>query len=199
MSYNIEQELSIARKKYMNHWTILRRAFLYKKAKPRFAVNVQRHNDCEILGEVFIGENTNIGKSKIISKTNSIISIGRNVNIRDQILIYADESGLGKLNNILIGNKVFISSDVEIYGPAVISDEIFIGNKTMIVNSEIGKGCLIEDNVLIKNIIIPSNTVIPSRSVIDSKESLHEVINSSNQECFCEVFFQRKGGDLLCF
>ena len=40
----------------MNHWTILRRAFLYKKAGPRFAVNVQRHANCEILGEVFIGE-----------------------------------------------------------------------------------------------------------------------------------------------
>ena len=59
----------------------------------------------------------------------------------------------------------------------------------MIINSDIGKGCLIEDNVLIKNIVIPSNVVIPSRSVIDSTESLNEVINSSNKGDCCEIFY----------
>ena len=183
----------------MNHWRILRQALLHKKAKQHFAVNVQRHPDCEITGEVFIGENTNFGKSKIISKNGSKVSIGKNTNIRDHILIYADESSPLRLNNIYIGNKVFISSDAEIYGPIVISDDTFIGNKVMIINSNIGKGCLIEDNVLIKNVTIPSNIVIPSRSVIDSKESLYEVINNSNQEYYCEVFYQRRGGDLPCF
>ena len=38
-----------------------------------------------------------------------------------------------KLNNIFIGSKVFISSGVEIYGPAIISDETFVGSKTMII------------------------------------------------------------------
>jgi len=183
----------------MSHWRILSRAFLHKKAKPRFAVNVQYDPEAEITGEVFIGENTNIGKSKLIAKNGSIVAVDRNTNIRDHILIYADEKCSQKSNNIFIGNKVFISSDVEIYGPVVISDEIFIGTKSMIINSDIGKGCLIEDNVLIKNVVIPSNIVIPSRSVIDSMESLNEVINNSNQECYCEVFFQRNGGKLLCF
>ncbi len=175
----------------MNHWKILSRAFLRKKARPRLAISVQYNPESEITGEVFISENTNIGKSKIISKNGSIVVIGKNSNIRDHILIYADGADSEKSSNIFIGNKVFISNDVEIYGPVVIADETFIGTKTMIVNSDIGKGCLIEDNVLIKNVVIPSNIVIPSRSFIGSVESLNEEINSSNQERYCEVFYQR--------
>ena len=171
----------------MNHWKILRGAFLSKKAKQHFAINAQCNPDSEIVGEVSIGENTNIGKSKIISKHGSIILIGKNTNLRDNILLYTNESVPGQVNNILIGSKVFISSDVEIYGPVLISDETFIGSKTMIVNSDIGRGCLIEDNVLIKNVVIPSNIVIPSRSVIDSIESLHEVISRVNEGSFCEI------------
>ena len=171
----------------MNHWKILSKAFLSKKAKPHFALNVQRHADCEITGEVFIEENTNIGNSRIISKNDSVIAIGRNTTIREHVLIYADVSKPEYSKNIFIGNKVFISGDVEIYGPSVISDDTFIGSRTMIINSDIGNGCLIEDNVLIKNVAIPSNVVIPARSVIDSMESLSEVI-SSNQGYYCEVF-----------
>ncbi len=176
---------------------MLRGAFLCKKAKPRFAVNVHCHVECEVIGEISIGESTNIGKSKILSKNGSIVLIGKNVNVRDHVLIYADGSGLEKLNNIFIGNKVFISNDVEIYGPAVISDETFIGSKTMIINSDIGTGCLIENNVLIKNMVIPSNIVIPSRSVIDSMESLNEVINNSNQGGFCQIYSQNINNEQL--
>lgn len=181
----------------MNHWKILKEAFLCKKAKVRFAVNVHCHIESEIIGEIFIGENTNIGRSKIFSKNNSVISIGRNVNVRDYVLICADGATPEKLNNIFIGNKVFISSGVEIYGPAIISDETFIGSKTMIINSDIGSGCLIENNVLIKNIVIPSNTVILSRAVIDSIESLNEVISNSNQGGFCQIYSQNINNEQL--
>lgn len=183
----------------MNHWSILRKTFLPRKGKPHFASNVYCSSEAEILGEVFVGVNTSIGKSKIISKSGSIIAIGKDTNIREQILIIADESSIGKTKNIFIGSKVFISSQVEIYGPSLISDETFIGSKTMIVDSNIGKNCLIEDNVIIKNISIPPNLVIPSRSVVDSLESLNEIIKNFNQESCCDVPNKGRMGDLPCF
>lgn len=177
----------------MSRWMILKKAFSLKKARPHFAINVYCNPEAEIVGEVLIRENTNIGKSRIISKRGSVIAIGRNTNIRDYILLYADESNNEKSNNLFIGNRVFISSDVEIYGPVVISDETFIGNRTMVINSNIGQGCFIEDNVLIKNVVVPPNIVIPSRSVIDSMESLNEVISNSNQGYYCEISLSKNG------
>ncbi len=183
----------------MNHWSILRKTFLPRKGKPHFASNVYCNSEAEIIGEIFVGGNTNIGKSMIISKSGSIIVIGKDTNIREKILILADESSPGRTKNIFIGNKVFISSYVEIYGPSLISDETFIGNKTMIVGSNIGRNCLIEDNVIIKNISIPPNLVIPSRAVVDSLESLNEIIQNFNQESCCEVSSKGRIGDLPCF
>ncbi len=171
----------------MNHWKILKRAFFQKSPKPHFAINVQCSSEAEIMGEILIGENTNVGKSRIVSEKGSVIAIGRNTNIRDHILISAGSYSHGKIKNIFIGNKVFISSNVEIYGPTLISDETFIGGRTMIINSDIGKGCLIEDNVLIKNIVVPSGMVIPSRSVIDSMEGLNEILLNTNQGGFCQI------------
>ena len=170
----------------MNPWMTLRKA-LCKNPGLHFEFNVQCHPECELTGEITIGANTTVGKSKIISKNGFLISIGKNANIRDHILMYTENKDQKKENAIYIGNRVYISSSVEIYGPVVIADETFIGSKTMIVNSQIGKGCLIEDNVLIKNIIIPSNVVIPSSSVIDSEESLNKILSDLNQGEFCQL------------
>ena len=173
----------------MNQWMILVGAFFHKKHKPNFSRSAYVNQKAEILGKVFVGENSNIGQSKIIAEDNHTIIIGRNTTIKNHVLIKVKtihESKLDQINGIFIGNKVFISSEVFIYGPTVIADDTFIGSRTTISNAAIGTNCLIEDNVYIKNVLIPSGTVIPSKSYIDSTEKLNQIISNNSEANFCE-------------
>lgn len=167
----------------------------FPKSNPRTNIqgyvshSAKLHLKAEITGNIFIYDSVCIGQSKISAESGNYICIGQGTVIKDSVTITSkehkfefDKSGLIKVKDIFIGNKVFISSEASIFGPAVLSDHVFIGYNTTIVNCRIGANCVIEDNVIIKNVAIPSDTCIPSKSIIDSPEKLQEVISDIQQE-----------------
>ena len=170
---------------------VQRKFSLWKKILPKISRSAVLNLKAEIHGKVFIDDEAIIGKSKIIAGSNCIVNIGRKTTIRDCVLITTTdnkldikESELYEVKDVFIGNKVFISSEVNIYGPTLISDGTYIGCNTTICNSKIGQNCVIEDRVLIKDTDLPPNTVVPSKSVVDSHEKLKELILSNRYESY---------------
>ncbi len=175
----------------MNLLLIFSRWFIRKKPKHCLSHSAQISPKAKITGKVFIDENTYIGHSQIIATENFIVTIGKETKIRDNSLIKTNESeviesSVKDIHGIFIGSKVFISSEVTIYGSCIVSDRTFIGSKVKIENAIIGSGCLIEDNVTIKNTIIPSDTVIPSNTIINSTEDLEKVLSQQNTGDYCK-------------
>ena len=156
----------------MSHW------ITFGKGKPKKFISRTAKIDPQalIIGFVFIGNNSNIGKSKIISEGNHSMTISKDTRIKSNVLITAKE-------DIFIGNKVFISGGVYIEGPTVIKDGTFIGQDSKITNSTIGQNCLIENDVVIKNVTIPPNTTIPSGSVIDSQDKIEKTVSRYIRYC----------------
>ena len=166
---------------------------LIKSFFPRhcFSRTVQLDPKTEIVGFVFIGSNVSVGDSKIIASEKYIISIGKDTNIRNNVLISAGNASSNSLTNaydVFIGSRVFISSDVVINGPSIVSDSCFIGRGTKIFNSIIGPKCLIEGDVLLKDVIIPSDVVIPRGAVIDSIDKLQKLLlEQLNNISYCAI------------
>ncbi|GEM_PF-2981015 len=177
----------------MNQWTIRKKNISTKNCEPHISSTALINPKAEISGKIFIGENTNIGKSKILARKNQNVHIGKESIIKDCVLLSTEENDsdinepeIKKIRDLFIGNNVFISSEVSVYGPVIISDKVFIGIGSTIINSKIGEGCVIEDKVTIKNIVIPPDTFIPSKSIVDSAKKLNEMILSTNQNNTCE-------------
>lgn len=182
----------------MNKWNFKKaRIALDNMKKPYISKTVRISQKAEIQGKIFIGENVNIGSSKIYSKDENIINIGKDTVIKDKVFISSKdyhfkfhENELDIVKDVFIGCKVFISSEVTIKGPCIISDGVFVGYGTSITNSRIGANCIIENNVIIKNIDIPENTFIPSKSIIDTKEKLAEILYRDPQYNICELDYK---------
>ena len=174
----------------MNRWRVLKKVSK-EKFQPCISKSAKINPKAEISGKVFIDDEVNIGKSKLIAEDGCSIFVGKAATIKDCVLIsnknHKFDFGKLSVRDIHIGNKVFISSDVSIYGSTVISDGAFIGNNTTIVNSKIGQNCVIEDRVFLKNIVIPPGAYIPSKSIVDSNEKLKELIIKINQGDFCDL------------
>ena len=177
----------------MNQWTIRKKNILNKNCELHISSTALINPKAEISGKVFIGNNVNIGKSKILARKNQTIHIGKESIIKDCVLLSTEEKNsetnepeIKKIRDLFVGNNVFISSEVSVYGPVIISDRVFIGIGSTIINSNIGEGCVIEDKVIIQNIVIPPDTFIPSKSIIDSIQKLNEIILSTNQNNTCE-------------
>lgn len=187
----------------MNKWNSKKsRVLLNNIKKPYISKAAKINPKAEILGKVFIGENVNIGSSKIYSKDENIINIGKDTVIKDKVVISSKdyyfkfhENELDIVKDVFIGCKVFISSESLIKGPCIISDGVFIGYGTSIINSRVGSNCIVENNVMIKNVDVPAGTFIPSKSIIDSKEKLVELLYSANQYNICELDY--KSDDVL--
>lgn len=182
----------------MNKWSSKKsRVLLDNIKKPYVSKTAKINPKAEIIGKIFIGEAVNIGSSKIHSKDENIINIGKETVIKDKVLISSKdyyfkfhENELNIVKDVFIGCKVFISSESLIKGPCIIADGVFIGYGTSIINSRIGSNCVIENNVVIKNVDIPENTFIPSKSIIDSKEKLMGLLYSASQYNICELDYR---------
>lgn len=183
----------------MNQWSIRKKNILNKNCEPHISHTALINPKAEVSGKVFIGENVSIGKSKILAKKNQNIHIGKESIIKDCVLLNTEENNLDssepeikKLRDLFIGSNVFISSEVSVYGPTIISDRVFIGIGSTIINSKIGDGCIIEDQAIVKNIVVPPDTFIPSKSIVDSVQRLNEIILNNNQNNTCELYYLSK-------
>jgi len=164
----------------MQRWNSKVRVLLQNETKPQISKFSKVNPKAEIIGKVFIGDHVNIGKSKIYSESENIISVGENTQIKDGVLISAKDykfnssiSETKKLKDVYIGCKVFISSNVMISGASLISDGVFIGYGCQIINSQIGPNSVIEAGAIVKNVTIPANTFVPSKAIINSMKKLN--------------------------
>ncbi len=160
--------------------------FYLIKNKLQISKGCKVSTKAQIIGKVFLGEHVSVGNSKIFAEGEHIISISKDTTIKDKILICAKdgifhfhENEIKFPKDIYIGNKVFISSEVSIFGPCIVCDNSFIGYGSTLINTNVGKNCVIEEGVTLKNVSIPEETYIPKKSVIDSKEKLNQIIENN--------------------
>ena len=123
-----------------------------------------------IIGDVTIGEGTNVWFGAILRADWGSIKVGKNTSIQENVTIHIE---LG--SEVIIGDNCIIGHHAMIHGPCVIENGCLIGiGSNVINNTKIGEGTLIGAGAVVTNAEIPPRSLavgIPAKvkKQLDSK------------------------------
>lgn len=139
--------------------------------------------------------NVTLGKNIMVSPTASIrgdegqpLYIGDQSNVQDGVVIHALETELdgepveknlyevaGCKYAVYVGNRVSLAHQVQIHGPAVVMDDTFVGMKSLVFKSFVGKHCIIEPGVILMGVAVPDGRYVPAGSVVRTQEQADQL------------------------
>ncbi|MEO1004748.1 MAG: ribulose bisphosphate carboxylase small subunit [Cyanobacteria bacterium J06638_38] len=156
-------------------------------ATPKVDETAYVHSFSRLIGDVRIGANVFVAPgSSIRADEGTPFYIGESSNIQDGVVIHGLEKGRvvgddDQEYSVWIGRNTCITHMALIHGPAYIGDECFIGFRSTVFNSKVGKGCIVMMHALIQDVEIPPGKYVPSGAVIVNQqqaERLPDVIDS---------------------
>ncbi|HET58422.1 MAG TPA: carbonic anhydrase [Deltaproteobacteria bacterium] len=138
---------------------------------------------------VVIG-NVRLGKNILVSPTASIrgdegqpIYIGDDSNVQDGVIIHALETEnegrlimensfevAGARYAVYIGCSVSLAHQVQVHGPAVIGDDTFVGMKSLVFKSRVGRGCVLEPCVMLMGVEVSDGRYVPAGSFVKTQD-----------------------------
>ncbi len=121
---------------------------------PRVASTAFVQETACIIGDVEIGDKSNVWPGAVIRGDTARIKIGQNTSIQDCCVVHAEE-------DMVVGDNVILGHS-SIVHCKVIGDNVLIGNNATILDgTEIGNYCIIAAGAT-----VAPNTRIPDRSLV---------------------------------
>jgi carbonic anhydrase/acetyltransferase-like protein (isoleucine patch superfamily) len=138
----------------------------YKDKTPRIHPSAFISEAAYVVGDVEIGENSNIWPGAVIRGDFGRVKIGKNTSIEDNCVIHTPDE-------IIIGDNVVIAHNVVVHCKRV-GDNCLIGiSAVLLEDAEIGESCMIAGGTL-----VPPRMKIPDRSlVMGSPAKIKEKLN----------------------
>jgi len=158
--------------------------FSSKVSEPVIDSSTYVHPLAAVIGNVILGKNIMISPmASIRGDEGQPLSVGDDSNVQDGVVIHALETEhegksvegnlyevAGKKYAVYVGDRVSLAHQVQIHGPAVVMDDTFVGMKTLIFKSFVGKNCVIEPGVLLMGVTVADRCYVPVGSVINTQE-----------------------------
>jgi carbonic anhydrase len=128
-----------------------------------------------VLGDVVLGEEVFVGPgASIRGDTGAPIHIGNQSNVQDGAVVHADSGRSLMVGNVssavYIGERVSLGHQCLVHGPAAILDGSFIGYGSLVVNSTVGRDCVVMHLAYVANVEIPDGRLVPVGAVVDTLE-----------------------------
>lgn len=121
---------------------------------PRIHPSVFVSESAYIVGDVTIGENSNIWPGAVLRGDYGKIVIGRNCSIQDNCVLHTDDF-------LSLGDNVLMTHGAVIHGGTV-GNNVLIGiNAALLEDSQVGNYCLIGAGA-----VVLAGAVIPDRSLV---------------------------------
>lgn len=138
------------------------------------------HPLAAVIGNVVIGKNVMVAPmASIRGDEGQPLFIGERSNVQDGVVIHALETEshgkavqknlftLGGQNYaVYIGKRVSLAHQVQIHGPAVVQDDTFVGMKSLVFKSSIGRHCVIEPGAILMGVTVADHRYVPAGSVV---------------------------------
>ncbi len=158
--------------------------FSTKISTPQIDPSTYVHPFAAVIGNVILGKNIMVSPTASIrGDEGQPLFIGNDSNVQDGVVIHAletEENGKSVEKNlyiidgtayaVFVGRRVSLAHQVQIHGPAVVMDDTFVGMKSLVFKSFIGKYCVIEPASLIMGVSISDNHYVPAGSVIKTQK-----------------------------
>jgi carbonic anhydrase/acetyltransferase-like protein (isoleucine patch superfamily) len=143
--------------------------------KPIVHATATIHPSAVVIGNVQIGDKVFVGPNAVIradepcpkGKVEAIV-IESEVNIQDGVIIHA----LGG-SPVHVGNGVSLAHGAVIHGPCHIGDNCFVGFKSVVFNTRLGEGVVIQHQALVEGVDIPDGMHVPSMAGVLTKADVH--------------------------
>ena len=111
------------------------------------------------------------------------LHVGNDSNVQDGVNIHALETEQdgrpieknrvevdGKQYAVYVGDRVSLAHQVQIHGPAVVMDDTFVGMRTLVFKSQVGRNCVIEPGVILMGVKVADGRYVPVGSVVKNQE-----------------------------
>ena len=163
--------------------------FSAKVSEPLIDPSTYIHPLAAVIGNVILGKNIMVSPmASIRGDEGQPLYVGDNSNVQDGVVIHALETELngkpveknlyevdGTKYAVYVGSRVSLAHQVQIHGPAVVMDDTFVGMKSLVFRSSVGKQCVLEPGVILMGVSVPDGRYVPAGSVIRTQEQADQL------------------------
>ena len=142
------------------------------------------HPLAAVIGNVILGKNVMVSPlASVRGDEGQPLFVGDNANVQDGVVIHALETEMngqtieknlyeveGKKYAAYVGSRVSLAHQVQIHGPAVVLDDTFVGMKSLVFKSFVGRNCVIEPGCILMGVTVADGRYVPAGSVIKTQE-----------------------------
>lgn len=157
--------------------------FSEKVSTPVIGEGAFVHPLAAVIGNVILGKNVMVAPTACVrGDEGQPLYVGDDSNVQDGVVIHALETELdgkpveknlmevdGKKYAVYVGNRVSLAHQAQIHGPAVVMDDTFVGMKSLVFKSVVGKNCVIEPGVILMGVKVADGRYAPAGSVIKTQ------------------------------
>ena len=115
----------------------------FRGKKPKIAESAFISERAYIIGDVEIGENSNVWPGVVIRGDHGRIKIGNNVSVQDNSVIHADAP-------MVIGDNVLIGHCAVVHCQRIGSNVLIGNNATLLDSAQVGNRCIIGANAMVE-------------------------------------------------
>ncbi len=158
--------------------------FSSRVSEPVIDSSTYVHPLAAVIGNVILGKNIMVSPmASVRGDEGQPLYVGDDSNIQDGVVIHALETEdegkpveknlfevAGKEYAVYVGDRVSLAHQVHLHGPAVVMDNTFVGMKTLIFKSFVGKNCVIEPGVILMGVTVADHRRVPVGSVINAQD-----------------------------
>jgi carbon dioxide concentrating mechanism protein CcmM len=145
--------------------------------KPRVHPTAYIHSFSQVAGDVRIGRDVLVapGTSIRADVGAAAIAIAEECNLQEGVVIHGVSGGRilgddGQSYSVWIGAGASITHKVLINGPVYVGANCFVGCRSTLFNTRLGRGCVVMMHALIQDVEIPPNKYVPSGMVITQQQ-----------------------------
>jgi len=163
--------------------------FSAKVSEPVIDSTTYVHPLAAVIGNVILGKQIMVSPmASVRGDEGQPLYVGDQSNVQDGVVIHALETEMngkpveknlfevnGAKYAVYVGNRVSLAHQVQIHGPAVVMDDTFVGMKTLVFKSFVGKQCVIEPGVILMGIKVPDGRYVPAGSVIKTQDEADQL------------------------
>ena len=156
--------------------------FCTKVSEPVIDPLTYVHPLAAVIGNVVLGKNVMVAPmASVRGDEGQPLYVNDDANIQDGVVIHALETERegrtveenlyevnGKRYAVYIGKRVSLAHQAQIHGPAVIMDDTFVGVKSLVFKSSVGRHCVIEPGAILMGVTVADHRYVPAGSVIST-------------------------------
>lgn len=140
--------------------------------KPTIGQNVKIDQFVRIVGDVRLGNNSNVGqRTSIRADEGTPIIIGENAQIEDRVTFHALKG-----TSIRIGKHLSANDNIVFHGPLEVGDNLTIGDDAILFRSKVGNDVTIGSEAVVVDVTLQNGVKVPDRAIITTQKQADALV-----------------------